>query len=132
MVSSIAMAAAEGFEPAEKPSLVDEIAANSQPKSADQAKPSSKYSRPLSRQRASVAPQSPRGPPDDDLEKRIGDKLLYSIKDLADLSDRSPATIFRYLRLGQLQCIQSGGIRRFTRAAVLDFLRNGTRRPEAA
>ena len=83
--------------------------------------------------RASTAPQPLRIPPDDDdLEDRIGDKLLYSIKDLAELSDRSPATIFRYLRLGQLQCIQSGGIRRFTRAAVLDFLRNGTRRTEAA
>ena len=74
-----------------------------------------------------MAPQSPRGPPDDDLEERIGDKLLFSINDLAELADKSPASIFRYLRLGLLSCVTVGGYRHFTRAAVLDFLRNGTR-----
>ena len=75
-----------------------------------------------------MAPQSPRGPPvDDDLEERLGDQLHFSIDELAKLSDRSAATIFRYLRLGLLPCIRVGGYRRFTRAVALDFLRYGTR-----
>jgi hypothetical protein len=125
MVSSIAIAAAEGFEPEEKPRVIDEIAADSQPQSGP-AKLPSKYSRPLSRQRASGSPHAPRGPPDDDLEERIGSKNFYSINELAKLSDRSPATIFRLLRLGLLPCVRVGGCRCFTRAVVLDFLRNGT------
>jgi hypothetical protein len=82
MVSSIAIAAAESFEPEEKPRLVDEIAASSQPKSADQAKPSKNRGGAHNRQRLAASPHAPRGP-SDDLEERIGPKLLYSIAELA-------------------------------------------------
>jgi hypothetical protein len=129
MVSSIAIVAAEGFEPEEKPRLIDEIAANSQPVSKP---PPKNYGGDTRRFRASVAPQSPRGPPHDDLEERLGDKLLFSVNDLAELASKSPASIFRYLRLGMLSCITVGGCRHFTRSAVLRFLRYGTRGPEAA
>jgi excisionase family DNA binding protein len=106
--------------------VIDEIAAASQPAGKPESRPKS-YGGDTRRFRASVVPQSPRGPPiDDDLEERLGDKLLFSINELADLTDRSPATIFRLLRLGQLQSVQVGGVRRFTRATVLDFLRRGT------
>ena len=125
MVSSIAIIAAEGFEPEKKPRLVDEIAANSQPLSESEQR-SKNYGGDTRRFRASVARQSPRGPPDDDLEERIGRKLVYSINELAELADRSPATIFRLLRLGQLPSIRIGGYRRFTRKMALDFLRQGT------
>ncbi len=79
-----------------------------------------------------IAASSPREPPADDLEERIGNKLVFSIAELAELADRSPATIFRLLRLGLLSSIRIGGYRRFTRATVLDFLRHGTRSTEAA
>jgi Helix-turn-helix domain len=120
MVSHIAIAAAEGFEPEEKPRL---IAANSQPESEPGQVPKN-YGGDTRRFRA--PPQPRRGPPDDDLEERIGLKLVYSINELAELADRSPATIFRLLRLGQLPSIRIGGYRRFTRKMVLDFLRQGT------
>jgi hypothetical protein len=128
MVSSFAIAAAEGFQPEDRPRLVDKIVADSQFVASEPEKPSRQRfggGRPF---RAATAPQSPRGPPiDDDLEERLEDKLHFSITELAKLASKSPATIFRYLRLGQLSCIRIGGHRRFTRAVVLDFLRNGTR-----
>ena len=132
MVSSFAIATAESFEPEDRPRLIDKIIADSQPVSSKPEEPSTRRrgARPI---RASVAPQSPRGPPvDDDLEERLGKQLHFSINELADLSDRSAATIFRYLRLGLLPSIRIGGYRRFTRTVVLDFLRYGTRGPEAA
>jgi excisionase family DNA binding protein len=95
MVSSIAIATAEGFEPEEKPRLID-------------------------------VPRGRRRPPPDDLEERIGSKNFYTINELAALADRSPATIFRLLRLGLLPFVQVGGRRLFSRAIVLDFLRRGT------
>jgi excisionase family DNA binding protein len=125
MVSHIAIAAAEGFKPKTKPRRIDEIAQNSQPKSESEQVPNN-YGGDTRRFRASIAPQSPRGPPDDDLEERIGPKLVFSIAELAELADRSQATIFRLLRLGLLPSIRIGGYRRFTRATVLDFLRYGT------
>ena len=131
MVSSVAIVAADGFEPKEKPRVVDEIAANSQAASGP-GQPPKNYGGDTRRFRASVAPQSPRGPPDDDLEERLGDKLLFSVNELAELVGKSPASIFRYLRLGQLSCITVGGYRHFTRAAVLRFLRYGTQGSEAA
>jgi hypothetical protein len=126
MVSSIAMAITDGFEPNEKPRQVDRIVADSQQPVSRPGKPLAKRAggaRPI---RASVAPQSPRGLPNDDLEERLGDQLHFSIDELAKLSDRSAATIFRYLRLGLLSCIRVGDYRRFTRTVVLDFLRRGT------
>jgi hypothetical protein len=131
MVSSFTIATAESFEPEDWPRLVDKIIADSQPISSKPEEPSTRRGgpRPI---RASVAPQSPRGPPDDDLEERLGKQLHFSINELADLSDRSAATIFRYLRLGLLPSIRIGGYRRFTRAVVLDFLRCGTRGPDVA
>lgn len=125
MVSHIAIAASEGFEPDEKPRRVDEIADNSQ--SASDPGPAPKNYAGDTRCFRSPAANLPRGPPDDDLEGRLGDQLHFSIDELAKLSDRSAATIFRYLRLGLLPCIRVGGYRRFTRAVVLDFLRNGMR-----
>jgi excisionase family DNA binding protein len=126
MVSVFAIAAADGLEPEDRPRLVDKIIADSQPVGSEPARKRFGGGRPF---RASVAPQSPRGPPvDDDLEERLGKKLHFSIGELADLAGKSPATIFRYLRLGQLPYIRVGGHRRFTRAVVLDFLRNGMRR----
>jgi hypothetical protein len=68
----------------------------------------------------------------DDLDERIGPKLLFSISELAMLADRSPATIFRLLRLGLLPFVQVGGSRCITRAIVLDFLRRGTPESNAA
>lgn len=127
MVSSIAMAAAEGFEPEEKPRRIDAIAASSQPKRDDPAKPSKDRGSWRGRRHTAASPHAPRGPPDD-LEERIGSKLFYSISELAALADRSPATVFRLLRLGQLPFVQVGGSRCFTRAIVLDFLRRGTQR----
>ena len=125
MVSSFVIAAAEGFEPEDRPRVVDKIVANSQFVASEPEKPSRKRfggGRPFC---AAAAPQSPRGPPvDDDLEEGLEDKLHFSINELADLAGKSPATIFRYLRLGQMPCIRVGGHRQFTRAVVLDFLRN--------
>jgi hypothetical protein len=111
MISSIAIAAAEGFERGQKLPLTDEIAA----KSGDA---------PRDRQHRG------RTPPPDDLEERIGSKLIFSINELAALADRSPATIFRLLRLGLLPFVWVGSSRCFTRAVVLNFLRHGTRRSE--
>jgi hypothetical protein len=132
MVSSIAIVTAEGFEPDEKPRVVDEIAAASEPA----GKPENRfkgYGGDTRRFRAASAPQSPRGPPvDDDLEERLGDKLLFTINDLAGLSGKSPASIFRYLRLGMLSCVTVGGCRHFTRSAVLRFLRCGTQDAKVA
>jgi excisionase family DNA binding protein len=116
MVSSIVIAA-EGFEPEEKRWLIDEIAADSQ-QERDHDKPTRKHGR--LRTGASLHD------PSDDLEARIGPKLIFSINELAALADKSPATIFRLLRLGQLPFVQVGGSRCFTRAAVLNFLRRGT------
>jgi hypothetical protein len=124
MVSSFAIAAADGLEPEDRPRLVDKIIADSQPVGSEPEK-RKRFGggRPF---RASVAPQSPRGSPvDDDLEERLGKKVHFSIGELADLAGKSPATVFRNLRLGQLPWIRVGGHRRFTRAVVLDFLRNG-------
>jgi hypothetical protein len=129
MVSSIAITAAEGFEPDEKPRLIDKIATNSERNCGPTE--SSKEHEALRRPRRGGTPQVQRGPPDD-LEERIGPKLIYSISELAALADRSPATIFRLLRLGQLQFVWVSSSRCFTRAIVLDFLRRGTRRSEAA
>jgi hypothetical protein len=127
MVSSIAIAAAQGVELKEKPRLIDKIAASSQHKSDLAESPKE----PLSHPRRGGNRPHPRGPPDD-LEERIGGKLIFSINEVAALADRSPATIFRLLRLGLLPCIQVSGSRCFTRAMVLDFLRRGTRNTEAA
>jgi hypothetical protein len=131
MVSSTAITAAQGFQPKEKPRLIDDIAEKSQPERDDPAKPSKAHDAPLGRPRRAGTPHAPRGPPDDDLDERIGPKLIFSISDLARLADRSPATIFRLLRLAQLDCVQVSGSRCFTRAIVLDFLRNGSRRSAA-
>jgi excisionase family DNA binding protein len=98
MVSSTAIAAAEGFEPEEKPPLRPDT---------------------HSRKRRE-------GPWKDDLEERIGSKNFYTINEIAALADRSPATIFRLLRLGRLPFVQVGGRRLFSRRIVLDFLRRGT------
>ena len=130
MISSIALAAAEGVEPKEKPRRIDMIAEDSQRPEPDIALPA-KTREAMRRQRAASSPHAPRGPPDD-LEERIGNKNLYSVADLARLADRSPATIFRLLRLRLIGFVQVGGQRRFTRAIVLDFLRNGTRRSDGA
>ena len=129
-VSSVAIAAAEGVDLKEKSRLIDKIAANSQPDS-DPAEPSRKRSGTHSRQHVGASSHAPRGPPDD-LEERIGSKNFYSINELAVLADRSPATIFRLLRLGLLPFVPVGGSRCFTRAIVLDFLRHGTRNSAAA
>jgi hypothetical protein len=124
MTSSFAIAA----EPEDRPRVVDKIIADSQPVGGELEKPLRRRfggGRPY---RPARAPQAPRGPPvDDDLEERLEGKLHFSINELAKLADKSPATVFRYLRLGQLPCIRVGGHRRFTRAVVLDFLRNGMR-----
>ena|ERR1700722_18871345 len=130
MVSSIAIAAAEGVDLKEKPRLIDKLSANSQ-QSSGPADPSREPDAPRSRPRRGSTPHAPRGPLDD-LEQRIGSKLIFSINELAALADRSPATIFRLLRLGLLPFVPVGGSRCFTRAIVLDFLRRGTRRPEVA
>ncbi len=130
MVSNIAIAAAEGLEPDEKPRRVDEIADNSE--AASDPGPVPKNYAGDTRRFRSPAAKRPRGPPDDDLEQRIGSKLLFTINEVAELSGKSPASIFRYLRLGQLTSVTVGGYRHFTRAAVLNFLRYGTRGIEAA
>jgi hypothetical protein len=129
MVSIIASNTAEGLEPKEKPRLNDEIAAAAQRK-CDVSGPS-RAQPPRDLPRRSETPRTPRGYADD-LEERIGPKLIFSINELAKLADRSPATIFRLLRLGLLPFVTVGGSRCFTRAIVLDFLRQGTRRSEAA
>jgi hypothetical protein len=64
----------------------------------------------------------------DGLEERLGSQLVFSVNELAELASRSPATIFRLLRLKQLPFIQVSGSRCFTRAVVLDFLRYRTRK----
>jgi hypothetical protein len=114
----------------EKPQLIDEIAASSQLSSGAAESPKERDA-PQGRPRRGGTPHAPRGPPDD-LEERIGPKLVFSINELAALADRSPATIFRLLRLGLLPFVWVGSSRCFTRAIVLEFLRHGTRRPEAA
>jgi hypothetical protein len=129
MVSVFAIATADGLEPEDRPRRVDKIIADSQAGSWPGSEPQKSQERrggvrPV---RAATAPQSPGGPPVDDLEERLGAQLHFSIGELAKLASKSPATIFRYLRLGQLSCIRIGGHRRFTRAVVLDFLRNGMR-----
>jgi hypothetical protein len=126
MASSIAIAAADGVEPEERSRLVDKIAEDSQPKRELLAKPSKERAGAHSRRHASVSSHAPRGPPDDDLEERIGSKLIFTVTDLAALADRSAATIFRLMRLGSLPYVQLGGSRCFTRATVLNFLRHGT------
>jgi excisionase family DNA binding protein len=113
MGSSIAIAAA----PKEKRRLIDEIAADSQ-----QERDRSKQTKERGRSRAGASPHAP----PDDLEVRIGPKLIFSINELASLAHKSPATIFRLLRADQLPFVQVGGSRCFTRAAVLNFLRRGT------
>jgi hypothetical protein len=124
MVSSISIAASEGFEPQEKLPLIDEIAPDSQ-QERDRGKPTKERGRSRDRQGPGASPHAPRGSADD-LEARIGPKLIFSINELAALADRSPATIFRLLRVSQLPFIQVGGSRCFTRAVVLNFLRRGT------
>jgi hypothetical protein len=124
MISSILIAAAEGFEPEEKARLIDKIAADSQ-QDRDRGKPTKGRGRSRDRQSPGASPHAPRGP-SDDLEARIGPKLIFSINELAALADRSPATVFRLLRLGRLPFIHVGGSRCFTRAVVLNFLRRGT------
>ena len=88
MVSSIAIAAAEGFEPEEKRLLIDEIAADSQHE-RDRGKPIKERLRSRDRQGAAASPHAPRGPPDD-LEVRIGSKLIFSINELAAPTSRRP------------------------------------------
>ena len=129
MVSIIASNTAEGFEPEEKPRLIDEIAATAQ-RNCGLSEPSRAHP-PRDLRRRGETPRTPRVYADD-LEERIGPKLIFSINELAKLADRSPATIFRLLRLGLLPFVPVGGSRCFTRAIVLDFLRQGTRRSEAA
>lgn len=128
MVSIIASNIAEGFEPEKKPRLIDEIAANQQ--NCGLSEPSRERDPPRDRPRRGGTPRTPRVDADD-LEERIGSKLIFSINELAKLADRSPATIFRLLRLGLLPFVPVGGSRCFTRAIVLDFLRRGTRRSAA-
>jgi excisionase family DNA binding protein len=128
MVSSFAIAVADICEPEDRPRLVDQIIADSQPSISEPGLPEKRFGggRPY---RPATAPQkSPRGPPvADDFEERLGKQLHFSIRELAEYAGKSQATVFRYLRLGQLPCIRVGGHRRFTRAVVLDFLRNGMR-----
>ena len=80
MVSSFAIAAAEGFQPEDRPRVVDKIVADLQFVASEPENPSRQRfggGRPF---RAATAPQSPRGPPiDDDLEERLEDKLHFSI-----------------------------------------------------
>lgn len=131
MISSFAIAAADGIQPAEKPRAIDKIAEKSQAQSDNPPKPSEKRSGWHGRRHVSSSPHAPRGPPDG-LEERLGSQLVFSVNELAELANRSPATIFRLLRLGLLEHIRVGGSRCFTRAIVLDFLRHGTRRSDAA
>ena len=128
MVSSFVIAAAEGFEPEDRPRVVDKIVAELQFVASEPEKPSRSalaavvLSAPLRR-------ESPRGPPvDDDLEERLEDKRHFSINELADLAGKSPATIFR-------SAARSDAVHSRRRsspippAVVLDFLRNGMRVP---
>jgi hypothetical protein len=131
MISRIAMAAAGGVELEDKPRLIDQIVADSNEGESPEES-ATKRGGSMRRRRAASSPQAPRGPPGDDLETVLGDQVIFSIADLAKFARRSPATIFRLLRLGQLDCVQISGSRVFTRAIVLDFLRNGTRSSEAA
>jgi hypothetical protein len=130
-VSSTAIGVAEKVEEKEESRLIDDIAANSQPQWVDPPKPSKSRGGWHGRRHVSSSPHAPLGPPDG-LEERLGSQLVFSVNELAELANRSPATIFRLLRLGLLEHIQVGGSRCFTRAIVLDFLRRGTRKSEAA
>ena len=114
MVSSITfMAVTDGFEPNEKPRQVDlqdrcgfAAACQQTWEAPGEARRRRCYYSRL--RRAAVA--SRRLPND---LGQLGDQLHFSIDELAKLSDRSAATIFRYLRLGLLSCIRVGGYRRF-------------------
>jgi hypothetical protein len=68
-----------------------------------------------------------RNAPDDGLEQLIGSKAQFSISEFADLIDRSDATVWRLIRLGQLETIKVGGSQRITRGETLRFLRHGSR-----
>jgi excisionase family DNA binding protein len=128
MISGRALAAAEGLVEEKKPRVIDQIATASQPSEGDLPDLARKRINPPSRQHPSA---TPRGPPDD-LEKLIGSQLVFTVAEMASLVDRSQATIYRLLRLGLLDFVQIGGSRMFTRAIVLDFLRNGISRSRAA
>ena len=121
MVSNIAIAAAKGAGPKKRPRPV---VADSQP--AAPAKPERNRGAWHGRRHIGASPHSPDG-----LEEQLGSQLIFSVNELADRANRSPATVFRLLRLGQLSFVQVGGSRCFTRAIVLDFLRRGTRKSGA-
>ena len=115
MVSNIAIAAAKGAGPKKRPRPVAS------------AKPEKNRGGWHGRRHVGSTPHSPDG-----LEEQLGSQLIFSVNELADRANRSPATIFRLLRLGQLPFVQVGGSRVFTRAIVLDFLRRGTRKSSAS
>jgi excisionase family DNA binding protein len=121
MISTVATVAAKGTKKG---------AASSHLKSADPVKPSRVRGGWHGRERLGSSPHFPRESPDG-LEEQLGDQAIFSVKELADLANRSAPTIFRLLRLGQLSFVQVGGSRCFTRAIVLDFLRHGTRKSGA-
>jgi hypothetical protein len=125
MVSSVAIAAGLGeVDGEERPRLIDQIAVDTQP--ADPETPDAPRRSGRGR-RVDSAPPPGRGPTGDDLEQWLGSQLIFSISELAVLADLSDASIFRLLRLGLLEAIRIGGRRKFTRAVVLNFLRNGVR-----
>jgi hypothetical protein len=62
---------------------------------------------------------------DDGLEQLIGPKTLFPIVEFAKLIDRSPATVWRLLRMEELEAVQIGGSKCITRGEALRFLRQG-------
>jgi hypothetical protein len=64
---------------------------------------------------------------DDGLEQLIGPKTLFSIEEFANLIDRSPATVWRLLRMKELTAVPIGGSKCIPRGEALRFLRHGGR-----
>jgi hypothetical protein len=85
---------------------------------------------PLENRPFSVPTRAPRGPPADGLEDILGRQTQFSISEFAALINRSPATVWRLLRLGQLSAVRVGGSLAITRGEALRFLRYGA--PTAA
>jgi hypothetical protein len=65
--------------------------------------------------------------PADGLEELLGSKTTFSISEFGILIDRSPASVWRYIRYDQLATIQVGGSQRITRGEAIRFLRHGGR-----
>ena len=65
--------------------------------------------------------------PDDGLEQLLGSKATFSISEFGVVIDRSPASVWRYIRLDQLATIRVGGSQRITRGEAIRFLRHGGR-----